>query len=187
MEGSWSPHLKSELVEKCAGRVEPSVKNQQLALRLFGALPQKNWMLGRCCEERISKKVCGLFSARLWEPFYVCSVVFFCAFFASFNICSTELHLAHGGLVRFVGIELLLHELGKLQVALKVPAIHLSVLVLRRNKKMVNKVVGGPGALNFPKYVFFGFKNWLLRRKLTKSVPNVPRVGCGGRRFRNKS
>ena len=41
MEGSWSPHLKSELVEKCAGRVEPSVKNQQLALRLFGALPQK--------------------------------------------------------------------------------------------------------------------------------------------------
>ena len=65
MEGSWSPHLKSELVEKCAGRVEPSVKNQQLALRLFGALPQKNWMLGRCCEERSSKKVCGLFSARL--------------------------------------------------------------------------------------------------------------------------
>ena len=46
----------------------------------------------------------------------------FCAH--SFNICSTELHLAHGGLVRFVGIELLLHELGKLQVALKVPAIH---------------------------------------------------------------
>ena len=131
MEGLWSPHLKSELVEKCAGRVEPSVKNQQLALRLFGALPQKNWMLGRCCEERISKKVCGLFSARLWEPFYVCSVVFFCVFFASFNICSTELHLAHGGLVRFVGIELLLHELGKLQVALKVPASHLSVLVLR--------------------------------------------------------
>ena len=39
-------------------------------------------------------------------------------------ICSTELHLAHGGLVRFVGIELLLHELGKLQVALKVPASH---------------------------------------------------------------
>ena len=37
---------------------------------------------------------------------------------------STELHLAHGGLVRFVGIELLLHELGKLQVALKVPASH---------------------------------------------------------------
>ena len=124
MEGSWSPHLKSELVEKCAGRVEPSVKNQQLALRLFGALPQKNWMLGRCCEERISKKKCVDFFQLGYESLSMFAVLCFFVFFASFNICSTELHLAHGGLVRFVGIELLLHELGKLQVALKVPAIH---------------------------------------------------------------
>ena len=65
MEGSWSPHLKSELVEKCAGRVEPSVKNQQLALRLFGALPQKTGCLLGVMKRGFHNKCVDFFSARL--------------------------------------------------------------------------------------------------------------------------
>ena len=61
MEGSWSPHLKSELVEKCAGRVEPSVKNQQLALRLFGALPQKTGCLIGVVKSGFRKKCVDFF------------------------------------------------------------------------------------------------------------------------------
>ena len=61
MEGLWSPHLKSELVEKCAGRVEPSVKNQQLALRLFGALPQKTGCLVGVVKNGFRKKCVDFF------------------------------------------------------------------------------------------------------------------------------
>ena len=67
---SHSAHLKSELVEKCAGRVEPSVENQQLALRLFGALPQKNCSLVGVVKSGVRKKCADFFQLGFFQLGY---------------------------------------------------------------------------------------------------------------------